>query len=130
MANLLTFARLGGKHQGIGACKHELCGPTLVYTARVGKPQVLMSTFDILLIIRISITSRSNVWTQGIPRSSQSMNEGARKFRAYRSRSFFSSANGIFRQLNVTETGRITTLRRPKGMDLNVRLNNVFIRVN
>ena len=37
----------------------------LVWTS----PQVLMNTFDILLIIRISITSRSNVCTQGIPRS-------------------------------------------------------------
>ena len=42
--------------------------------------------------------------------------------RAYRSSSFFSRANGIFRQPRATETGRITTLRRPKEMDLNVRL--------
>jgi hypothetical protein len=55
------------------------------------------------------------------------MNEGARKFRAYRSRSLFSSANGIFCQLNVTETGPII---RPKGVDLIVRLFIVFDHVN
>ena len=39
---------------------------TLLVQAR---PQIPMNTFDILLIIRISITSRSNVRTQGNPRS-------------------------------------------------------------
>ena len=59
------------------------------------------------------------------------INEDARKFRACRSSLLASGANAIFGQLNVTETGRIATfsLRRLKGMDLNVRLNIVFIRV-
>ena len=35
----------------------------LVYAS----PQVLMGTFDILLIIRISTINRNNIWTQGIP---------------------------------------------------------------
>ena len=61
------------------------------------------------------------------PRASQGRptNEGSRKFRAHRSRSwsFFSSTDGTkFHQLNIMEMSRITTLRRPKGMDLNVRL--------
>ena len=64
--------------------------------------------------------SRSNVWTQPEASQGRSTNEGARKFRAYHSRSFFSNTNGMeFHQLNITE---IITLRRLKGMDLNVRL--------
>ena len=67
----------------------------------------------------------SKVEAMSGPRASQSRstNEGARKFRAYHSRSFFSNTNGMeSHQLNITKMGRITTLRRLKGMDLNVRL--------
>lgn len=66
-ANGSNFVR--GKHQGFGACVHELCRPTLVYTARVSKSLSPDEHLRHLLINSISIISRSNLWTQGIPRS-------------------------------------------------------------